>query len=103
MLHVLSWLRQKTYKRKKKKVGEEKLKQNQLELGKTIPNKSKRIEKPADEEQTDDRFADADLDCGDSGSEMDELVSYELMFKKTAWNSEQDFVLDQFYCIRATL
>uniref|UniRef100_A0A8R1Y2T5 RNA helicase n=1 Tax=Onchocerca volvulus TaxID=6282 RepID=A0A8R1Y2T5_ONCVO len=79
VMALLKWLverytiRQKTYKRKKKKVGEEKLKQNQLELGKTIPNKSKRIEKPADEEQTDDRFADADLDCGDSGSEMDEL------------------------------
>ncbi|CAG9533777.1 unnamed protein product [Cercopithifilaria johnstoni] len=77
---LLKWLverytiRQKSCKRKGKRVGGEKLKQNKLELKKKVLNRSKTTEKSADEELTDDRFADADnFDCDDTGSEINEV------------------------------
>lgn len=77
-ISVLLSLRQKSSERKRKRGGGKKLEQNHLELEKTFSNKSKKTEKPANEDLDDDRFADADnLDCGDSGSEINEVVSYE--------------------------
>lgn len=58
------------------------MKQNKLELEKISSNKSKKAEKSADDDLTDDRFADADnLDGDDSNSEISE-VSYKWNLKE---------------------
>lgn len=72
-------MRQKSCEKKKRRDGRKKLKQNQLKLEKTISSKLKKDEKSADDDLAEDRFADADhLDCGDSDSEINEIVSCKL-------------------------
>ncbi|MCP9258257.1 putative ATP-dependent RNA helicase rha-2 [Dirofilaria immitis] len=72
VMALLKWLVERYAIRKKEKVvGRKKLKQNQLEMEEM--NKLEKIEKAADERLDDDRFVDADLDCGDSDSEISEF------------------------------